>query len=80
VVTLREITDGDRDAVLALGVAPEQERLVGSVWDALEFAAEYPHAKPWYRAVYAGDEPVRFVMVSWNVRPRPPNIIGPWFP
>jgi ribosomal protein S18 acetylase RimI-like enzyme len=79
VLTLREITDGNRDAVLALGVAPEQERFVGSVRDALELAAEYPQAKPWYRAVYAGDEPVGFVMVSWNVQPQPPNIIGPWF-
>jgi diamine N-acetyltransferase len=78
-VTLREITNGNRDAVLALTVAPEQERFVGSVHDALELALEYPHAKPWYRAVYAGDEPVGFVMVSWNVEPQPPEIIGPWF-
>jgi hypothetical protein len=31
------------------------------------------------RAVYAVEEPVGFVMVSWNVRLRPPDIIGPWF-
>jgi hypothetical protein len=79
VVTLREITNGNREAVLALRVAPEQERFVGSVHGALDDAAEYPHAKPWYRAVYAGDDPVGFVMVSWNVQPRPPDIIGPWF-
>jgi RimJ/RimL family protein N-acetyltransferase len=42
-------------------------------------AADYPHAKPWYRAVFAGEEPVGFVMVSWNVEPQPPAIIGPWF-
>jgi ribosomal protein S18 acetylase RimI-like enzyme len=78
-VTLREVNDGNRDAVLALGVAPQQEPFVGSVRDALELAVEYPQAKPWYRAVYAGDEPVGFVMVSWNVQPQPPNIIGPWF-
>ena len=35
VVTLREITDGNREAVLALHVAPEQERFVGSVQGAL---------------------------------------------
>jgi GNAT superfamily N-acetyltransferase len=79
VVTLNEITDGNREAVLALHVAPAQERFVGSVRGALDVAAEYPHAKPWYRAVYAGDEPVGFVMVSWNVEPQPPHIIGPWF-
>ena len=79
VVTLREITDDNAEAVLALRVAPEQERFVGSVRDALADAAEYPHAMPWYRAVYADDEPVGFVMLSWNVPPRPPEIIGPWF-
>jgi len=78
-VTLREITDGNRQAVLALRVAPDQERFVGSVEGALADAGEYPHAKPWYRAVVAGGGPVGFVMVSWNCEPQPPEIIGPWF-
>lgn len=80
VVTLREITDDNRAAVLALRAAPQQERFVGgSVQDALRDASEYPHAKPWYRVIYADDEPVGFVMVSWDVEPQPPEIIGPWF-
>jgi GNAT superfamily N-acetyltransferase len=79
VVALREIVDANRDAVLALSVTPQQERFVGSVRGALADAAEYAHAKPWFRAVYSHDEPVGFVMVSWNVEPRPPEIIGPWF-
>ena len=78
-VNLREITEEDRAAVLALRVPPEQQRFVGSVQDALDDAADYPHANPWYRAVYADEEPVGFVMLSWNVRPQPPDIIGPWF-
>jgi diamine N-acetyltransferase len=78
-VTLEELTDLNRDAVLALRVAPEQERFVGSVDGALTDAAEYPHAMPWYRAVFASGQPVGFVMVSWNVEPQPPEIIGPWF-
>jgi diamine N-acetyltransferase len=79
-VTLRELTDVNREAVLALRLAPEQERFVGgSVQNALADAAEYPQAKPWYRAVYAGDEPIGFVMISWNCEPQPPEIIGPWF-
>jgi GNAT superfamily N-acetyltransferase len=81
-VTLEEITDENREAVLALRVAPGQERFVGSVPDSLAEAADYPHAKPWYRAVFADGEPagpVGFVMVSWNCEPRPPEIIGPWF-
>ena len=78
-VTLGEITDRNREAVLALRVAPGQERLVGSVRGALAQAAGYPHAKPWYRVVCAGGEPVGFVMVSWDVEPQPPEVIGPWF-
>ncbi|HEY3261147.1 MAG TPA: GNAT family N-acetyltransferase [Pseudonocardiaceae bacterium] len=78
-VVLHEITDENRARVLALRVAPEQERFVGSVRSALADAAEYPQANPWYRAVHAGDELVGFVMVSWNVQPQPPHIIGPWF-
>jgi diamine N-acetyltransferase len=78
-VVLREITEENRAAVLALRVAPGQERFVGSVRGALAEAAAYRQANPWYRAVYAGGEPVGFVMVSWNVRPQPPDIIGPWF-
>jgi diamine N-acetyltransferase len=79
-VTLRELTDRDREAVLALRVAAEQERFVGgSVQNALADAAEYPQAKPWYRAVFAGEEPIGFVMISWNCEPQPPEIIGPWF-
>jgi diamine N-acetyltransferase len=81
-VTLEEITDQNREEVLALRVAPGQERFVSSVADSLAEAAAYPHARPWYRAVYASGEPagpVGFVMVSWNVEPQPPEIIGPWF-
>lgn len=78
-VKLVEITDENRDVVLALRVAPEQARFVGSVRGALQEAVEDSHANPWYRAVYAGDEAVGFVMLSWNVEPRPPQIIGPWF-
>jgi diamine N-acetyltransferase len=78
-VTLREISGANRESVLGLRVATEQQRFVGSVAQALAEAAEYPEAKPWYRAVYAGDEPVGFVMLSWDVPPRPPEIIGPWY-
>jgi diamine N-acetyltransferase len=78
-VTFGEITDRNREAVLALRAAPGQERFVGSVRNALAQAARYTHANPWYRAVCAGSEPVGFVMVSWDVEPQPPEIIGPWF-
>ena len=68
-MTLRELTDANRDEVVALTVAPDQEHYVASVAQSLEDAAEYPDANPWYRAVYAGDEPVGFVMLSWNCVP-----------
>jgi diamine N-acetyltransferase len=79
---LEEITDENREAVMALRLAPGQERFVSSVEESLAEAVEYPHANPWYRAVYASEEhpePVGFVMLSWNIEPDPPEIIGPWF-
>jgi diamine N-acetyltransferase len=77
-VTLRAITDENREAVRALHVAPGQELFVASVARSLDEAAATPEAKPWYRAIYAGDEPVGFVMLSWEVTPSP-GILGPWF-
>ena len=78
-LTLREIDDANRTAVVGLKVAPGQEQFVSSVAGSLAEAEEYSHADPWYRAVYDGDEPVGFVMLSWNVQPQPPEILGPWF-
>jgi GNAT superfamily N-acetyltransferase len=78
-ITLREITEDNSPSVLALRTTPDQERFVSTVTDSLAEAAEYPQANPWFRAVYAGEEPVGFVMLSWNVEPQPPDILGPWF-
>src|SRR3954467_15434328 len=78
-ISLREITDQNREAVAALRVAASQERYVSSVADSLDEARDTPEGNPWYRAIYADDQPVGFVMLSWNVTPDPPQIIGPWF-
>ena len=78
-VSLREITDQNREAVVALRIAASQEGYVSSVADSLEEACETPEGSPWYRAIYADEQPVGFVMLSWNVTPDPPRIIGPWF-
>ncbi|MGQ0838057.1 GNAT family N-acetyltransferase [Actinokineospora sp.] len=78
-VHLREITDDNRDAVCALRVRPDQEGFVASVTRSLADAAATPEANPWYRAVYSGDEPVGFVLLSWNVPPGRAGIIGPYF-
>ena len=78
-IELREITDGNRDAVTAIHAGPAEGRFVSSVADSIEEAAENPEGSPWYRAVYLDGEPVGFVMLSWDVTPQPPDIIGPWF-
>jgi diamine N-acetyltransferase len=77
-ISLREITDENRDAVCALRVAPGQERFVSPVVESLEEAAATPQAAPWYRAVYSDEEPVGFVMLSWDATPAP-GILGPYF-
>jgi GNAT superfamily N-acetyltransferase len=78
-IELREISDTNREAVLAVRLGAGQDRFVTSVADSLEEADETPEGSPWYRAVYADGEPVGFVMLSWDVEPRPPDINGPWF-
>jgi diamine N-acetyltransferase len=66
-VTLREITPANEAAVRALRVAPGQELLVDGVSESLEEAKSSPDAYPWFRAIYAGERPVGFVMLSYNV-------------
>jgi GNAT superfamily N-acetyltransferase len=78
-VTFREITEANLASVLEVRTTPAQERFVSTVADSLAEAAANPQGKPWYRAVYAGEQPVGFVMLSWDVEPQPPHINGPWF-
>lgn len=78
-ITLREITEDNSESVLALRCTPDQERFVTSVAGSLDEAADHPEGKPWFRAVYADERPVGFVMLSWDVEPQPPDINGPWF-
>lgn len=68
-VALREITPANEGDVRALRVALGQEQFVASVAESLEEAAASPTARPWYRAIYAGEEPVGFVMLSYDVPP-----------
>lgn len=60
-------------------LAPEQEPYVGSVAQALEEAREVPEGKPWCRAVFDGEVAVGVVMLSRDVPPNPPEIIGPCY-
>jgi diamine N-acetyltransferase len=78
-VSLREITDDNRAAVLALAVAPGQEQFVENIADSLDEAAETPDACPWYRAIYAGDEPVGFVMITDGIPDGHPEYEWPYY-
>jgi diamine N-acetyltransferase len=79
VVSLREITEDNRAAVEALAVTEEQSQYVASVAESLAEAAQLPDAKPWYRAVYADDEPVGFVMISDGITVDNPEYVGPYY-
>jgi diamine N-acetyltransferase len=78
-VSLREITDANRAAVERLGVTPDQENYVAGITESLAHAASTPAACPWYRAVYAGDEPVGFVMLSDGIPAGHPEYLGPYY-
>lgn len=78
-IELQEISDANLGAVLAIHGGAAEGRFVSSVADSLNEAAATPEGSPWYRAVYLAGEPVGFVMLSWDVTPQPPDIIGPWF-
>jgi diamine N-acetyltransferase len=78
-VAFREVDEQTLAAVLGVTLAPEQEPFVGTVSEALDEARETPEGKPWYRAVFDGELAVGFVMISWDVPPNPPEIIGPWY-
>lgn len=64
---MQSITDANRDAILALRVAPSQERFVSGVSESLLEAEEEPGGRAIYWAVYAEDAPVGFVMISDEV-------------
>jgi diamine N-acetyltransferase len=78
-VTLREITPANRAEIEALAVTPAQETFVAGVAESLVEAAETLDACPWYRAVYADEVPVGFVMISDNIPTERREYVGPYF-
>ncbi len=61
-VTLRDVTDDNLRAVLRLKVAPHQEQFVAS--NAISLAeAAFARDHAWFRAIYADETPVGFVML-----------------
>src|SRR5215203_5804196 len=71
-VTLGEIMKDSLHAVLDLAVEPEQEQFVSSNARSIAEAHFEPHA--WFRAVYADDAPVGFVMAYRD----PPTTFWVW--
>lgn len=78
-IELIEIGDDNLAIVQAVTVSERQVDFVGTVREALDEAADCPEGNPWFRAVVVDGTVVGFVMLSWNVEPDPPDIIGPWF-
>jgi len=66
-ITLRDLQDSDRDAVLALRLAPGQRRFVSTVPESLAEAAKEPGAQAISWAVYRDQTPVGFVMIADEV-------------
>jgi diamine N-acetyltransferase len=67
VVSLRPITDANREEVEALAVTPDQRRFVSGVRESLLEAAAEPGAHALYWAVYDDETPVGFVMIADEV-------------
>ncbi len=65
VVSLREITRENLKAVLQLKVAPNQEHLVADNATSIAQAHFYPEIA-WFRAIYADETPVGFLLLSDN--------------
>lgn len=63
IVTLREITQENLENILALKVTDEQEKFVASNARSLAQAHFYPEVA-WFRAIYADETPVGFVMLE----------------
>ena len=78
-VSLREITPANQRAVEELVVTADQADYVAGVAESLVEAAETPDARPWYRAVYADETPVGFVMISDGITVVNPDYLGPYF-
>lgn len=71
-MTLQMITRENLREVLALEVVEAQRKFVASVAVSIAQAHFYPESA-WFRAMYAGDVPVGFVMLS--VKPGEPVLI-----
>ncbi len=65
VVSLREVTADSLRSILRLKVGPQQEQFVAD--NAVSIAEAHFEPKAWFRAIYAGETPVGFVMLYDDV-------------
>ena len=69
-VTLREISQETVGDVIALTVRPEQQHYIAS--NAVSIAEAHYHPQAWFRAIYADETPVGFIMLhDENLREKP---------
>ena len=68
-MTLRPVDDGNREALAALAVRPDQTHFVATVTKSYNDAATDPASHPVMWGLFAGDEPVGFVMLSDGAEP-----------
>jgi len=69
-IALREVTAENFREVVALEVDPSQARFVAG--NAFSIAEASFHREAWFRAIYAGEAPVGFLMLhDENLRPKP---------
>ena len=66
-VSLRPITDANREAVEALAVTPDQGRFVSGVRESILEAADELDAHALYWAIYSEETPLGFVMIADEV-------------
>jgi diamine N-acetyltransferase len=66
-VSLRSITESNREAIEALEVSPEQQEFVSDAAASMREAAGEPDGRALYWAIYADETPVGFVMISDDV-------------
>ena len=66
-LSLREITEQNQAAIMALELAPGQRRFVSTVAESMQEAIDEAPGRAIQWAVYAGEVPVGFVMVSDEV-------------
>jgi diamine N-acetyltransferase len=68
-VTLRPVDDENRADLEALAVRPDQMQFVATVTKSYADAAAQPNSHPTMWGIYAGDEPVGFVMIEDGAEP-----------